>query len=122
MCESWKKLCYDLKSGDITFLEFENHFSEMKQMKIKSELNVIVDIFRMSENEWIVERLLQYEQYKVLRECVNVAKVIIEFARQFELHGNFQQVQEMMRLVCIYKFYCVNYSYMCMYLTIPLGK
>lgn len=122
MCESWKKLCFNLKSGDITFLEFETHFSEMKEKEIKKELNFIVNIFGMGENKWIVERVLQYQQYKVLRECVNVAKVIIEFARQFELHGNFQQVQDMLKLVCIFKFHCVNYSYMCMYLTTLLGK
>lgn len=102
MCESWEKLCNDLKSGDITFLEFENHFSQIKNKKIKTELNFIAESFCGLDNEWIVQRLVQYQQYKVLKGCVNVAKVIIEFTRQFKLHGNFQQVQEMMRLVCIF--------------------
>lgn len=102
VCYSWENLCNDLKSGDITFLDFENHFSEIEKTEIIRELNFIAEIFCMRDNNWIVERLSQYQQYKVLKECVHVAKVIIEFARQFELHGNFQQVQEMMRLVCIF--------------------
>lgn len=99
---SWEKLCNDFKSGDITFLDFENHFSEMEKTEIIRELKFIADIFCMHDNKWIEERLSQYQQYKVLKECVNVANVIIEFARQFELYGNFQQVQEVMRLVCIF--------------------
>lgn len=99
---SWEKLCNDFKSGDITFLDFENHFSEIEKTEIIRELKFIADNFCMHDNKWIEERLSQYQQYKVLKECVNVAKVIIEFARQFELHGNFQQVQEVMRLVCIF--------------------
>lgn len=102
MCESWEKLCNDLKSGDITFLKFENHFSQIKNKKIKTELNFIAESFCGLDNEWVVQRPVQYQQYKVLKECLDVAKVIIEFARQFELHGKFEQVQEMMRLVCIF--------------------
>lgn len=102
MCESWEKLCDDFKSGDITFLDFENHFSEIEKTEIIRELKPIADIFCMHDNKWMEERLSQYQQYKVLKECVNVATVIIDFAKQFELHGNFQQVQEMMGLVCIF--------------------
>lgn len=74
----------------------------MEKTEIIRELKFIADIFCMHDNKWIEERLSQYQQYKVLKECVNVANVIIEFARQFELHGNFQQVQEVVRLVCIF--------------------
>lgn len=102
MCESWEKLCNDLKSGDITFLEFENHFSQIKNKKIKRELNFIAESFCGLDNEWIVQRPVQYQQYKVLKECLDVAKVIIEFARQFELNEKFEQVQEIIKLVCIF--------------------
>lgn len=105
VCEAWEKLCLDLKSGDITFQEFGNHFSEMTKRVVNKELNLIADISGDDQKQWIKQRLFQFEQYKVLRECVNGAKVITEFAKQFDLNGNFEQVQKMMKLVCIHFFY-----------------
>lgn len=103
VCESWEKLCHDLKSGDITFQEFGNHFSDMKKKVVNKELNFIADkvLSSDSKKEWIEQRLYQFEQYKVLKESVNGAKVLTEFAKQFDLNGNFEQVQKMMKLVCI---------------------
>lgn len=102
VCESWEKLSRDLKSGDITFQEFGNHFFEMKKNVVNRELNFIADMSGDGKKHWIEQRLYQFEQYKVLRECVNAAKVITEFAKQFDLNGNFEQVQKMMKLVCIH--------------------
>lgn len=104
VCECWDKLYHDLKSGDITFQEFGNHFSEMKKKVVNKELNFIADMSSDGRKQWIEQRLFQFEQYKVLRECVNGAKVITEFANQFDLNGNFEQVQKMMKLVCIHFF------------------
>lgn len=104
VCECWDKLYHDLKSGDITFQEFGYHFSEMKQKVVNKELNFITDMSSDGQKQWIEQRLIQFEQYKVLRECVNGAKVITEFANQFDLNGNFEQVQKMMKLVCIHFF------------------
>lgn len=104
VCESWEKLCHDLKSGDITFLEFENHFSEMKKKELKKELDFIANILSDDQNQWIEQRLDQFTKYKVLGECVNGAKVITGFAKEFKLDGNFEQVHKMMKLVCIWFF------------------
>lgn len=101
VCGSWENLCHDLKSGDITFQEFGNHFSDMKKKVVDKELNFIANMSSDGKEQWIEQRLYQFEQYKVLRECVNGAKVLTEFAEQFDLNGNFEQVQKMMKLVCI---------------------
>lgn len=104
VCESWETLCHELKSGDITFQQFGNHFSEMKKKELKLELDFIANMFSDYQNQWIEQRLDQFTKYKVLRECVNGAKVITEFAKEFELDGNFEQVHKMMKLVCIFFF------------------
>lgn len=105
VCEYWEKLCHDLKSGDITFQQFGNHFSAMKKKEIKTELDFIANTFSDDQNQWIEQRLDQFTKYKVLRECVNGAKVITEFEKEFELDGHFEQVHKMMKLVCIYLFF-----------------
>lgn len=100
--EAWEKLCLDLKSGDITFQEFGNHFGEMKKKVVTKELNLIADTSSDDKKQWIKKRLDQFDQYKVLRERVKGAKVITEFAKQFDLNGNFDEVLKMMELVCIH--------------------
>lgn len=102
--EAWEKLCLDLKSGDITFQEFGNHFGEMKKKVVNKELNLIADTFSDDQKQWIKQRLFQFDQYKLLRERVEGAKVITDFAEQFDLKGEFDEVQKMMKLVCIHSF------------------
>lgn len=102
--EAWEKLCFDLKSGDITFQEFGNHFGEMKKKVVNKELNLIADTSSDDQKQWIKQRLFQFDQYKLLRERVKGAKVITDFAKQFDLKGNFDEVQKMMKLVCIHSF------------------
>lgn len=102
--EAWEKLCFDLKSGDITFQEFGNHFREMKKKVVNKELNLIADTSSDDQKQWIKQRLFQFDQYKLLRERVKGAKVITDFAKQFDLKGNFDEVQKMMKLVCIHSF------------------
>lgn len=102
--EAWEKLWFDLKSGDITFQEFGNHFGEMKKKVVNKELNLIADTSSDDQKQWIKQRLFQFDQYKLLRERVKGAKVITDFAKQFDLKGNFDEVQKMMKLVCIHSF------------------
>lgn len=102
--EAWEKLCLDLISGDITFQEFGNHFAEMKKKVVNKELNLIADTSSDDQKQWIKQRLFQFDQYKVLRERVKGAKVITEFAKQFDLNGNFDEVRKMMKLVSIHFF------------------
>lgn len=102
--EAWEKLCLDLKSGDITFQEFGNHFGEMKKKVVNKELNLIADTSSDDQKQWIKQRLFQFDQYKLLRERVEGAKVITDFAEQFDLKGKFDEVQKMMKLVCIHSF------------------
>lgn len=102
--EAWEKLCLDLKSGDITFQEFGNHFGEMKKKVVNKELNLIADTSSDDQKQWIKQRLFQFDQYKLLRERVEGAKVITDFAGQFDLKGKFDEVQKMMKLVCIHSF------------------
>lgn len=102
--EAWEKLCLDLKSGDITFQEFGNHFGEMKKKIVNKELNLIADTSSDDQKQWIKQRLFQFDQYKLLRERVEGAKVITDFAEQFDLKGKFDEVQKMMKLVCIHSF------------------
>lgn len=102
--EAWEKLYLDLKSGDITFQEFGNHFGEMKKKVVNKELNLIADTSSDDQKQWIKQRLFQFDQYKLLRERVEGAKVITDFAEQFDLKGKFDEVQKMMKLVCIHSF------------------
>lgn len=102
--EAWEKLYLDLKSGDITFQEFGNHFGEMKKKVVNKELNLIADTSSDDQKQWIKQRLFQFDQYKLLREPVKGAKVITDFAEQFDLKGKFDEVQKMMKLVCIHSF------------------
>lgn len=102
--EAWEKLYLDLKSGDITFQEFGNHFGEMKKKVVNKELNLIADTSSDDQKQWIKQRLFQFDQYKLLRERVEGAKVITDFAEQFDLKEKFDEVQKMMKLVCIHSF------------------
>lgn len=76
----------------------------MKKKVVTKELNLIADTSSDDKKLWIKKRLDQFDQYKVLRERVKGAKVITEFAKQFDLNGNFDEVQKMMELVCIHFF------------------
>lgn len=93
---SWKKLQDKLESGEITFKEFETHFSKMDIDSIKKELMFFC---KSSQISWIKERYSQIEQYKLLRQCLTGARVILDFVNEFELKGNFSAIERIVEMV-----------------------
>jgi hypothetical protein len=93
---SWTKLQNKLESGEITFKEFETHFSRMDVHTIQKELGFFC---KFSPNSWVKDRCSQIEQYRRLRHCLMGADVILAFKKEFQLNGDFSAIERIVQMV-----------------------
>ncbi|XP_061169142.1 E3 ubiquitin-protein ligase RNF213-like [Saccostrea echinata] len=93
--QSWRKLKDQLRSGEITFKEFETYFDKLDMAAIKKELSLFSD---SSSDSWILERYNQIEQYKILRQCLKGAIIILEFVEEFKLKGDFSPIERIVEM------------------------
>ncbi|XP_053391301.1 E3 ubiquitin-protein ligase rnf213-beta-like [Mercenaria mercenaria] len=89
--ESFDLLAKNIEAGETTFNEFERLFGYKFRddlLAMKKELRNI----RITP-EVINTRIDQLIKYKQLETCVFGAKSILEFVKQYNLTGNFQQIR-----------------------------
>lgn len=94
--QSWVSLGRQITSGDITFKEFQQHFKYIPNDNLEQQLRYI----SMSNNkDWIKERLRQFNQYIILEQSVYGANVILKFAQEYELTGDFEPIKMIVKMV-----------------------
>jgi dethiobiotin synthetase len=86
---SWEEISLRIQSGEIKFREFEERLGEMygeDYGKMEAELK------HMNVRD-IKLRLDQLKKYRQLSTCVEGAKTILEFAQEYNLNGDFDQME-----------------------------
>lgn len=96
--EQWNDLCRRLESGNMMFSEFERFFKNTNIDNLKREFQLIA---KEGNGEWIQERLVQVEKFRNLIACRFGAEAILEVVNEFELEGDFSQIEDVLELVRI---------------------
>lgn len=92
----WTSLVREIAFGDITFKEFQQHFKNIPNDKLEEQL---LHLSMTSSNHWIKERLRQFNQYKILEQCVYGANVILKVVQEYKLEGDFQPIKMIEKMV-----------------------
>ena len=88
----WTKISSNIASGEILFSDLEHHVGTTYREDYEAMKN---ELLAMGINEKIVDRRLkQLQQYRQLETSVRGAKVILKFARLYNLSGNFKQIED----------------------------
>lgn len=80
-----------ITSGEMTFIEFEKelgHIYREDYERMREELKTLGVVDKTAR-----KRLDQLKKFRQLNICAKGAKVILKFAKEFGLTGNFQQIQ-----------------------------
>lgn len=96
--EQWRTLSKKLRSGDMHFSEFDKWFETKDRSNLKKEF-LLFD--NDGDDSWIKERLDQIERHGNIRNYLYGAKAIMEVVDAFNLKGNFDQIKDIIKLVCI---------------------
>lgn len=102
--QSWVSLGRKITSGDITFKEFQQHFKNIPNDNLEQQL---MYISMPNNKDWIKERLKQFNQYRILEQCVYGANVILKVAQEYELKGDFQPIKMIEKMVCHNEIFCI---------------
>lgn len=94
--QSWVSLGRKITSGDITFKEFQQHFKNIPNDNLEEQLK---HLSMTSKKDWIKERLRQFNQYRVLEQCVYGANVILKVVQEYKLEGDFQPIRMIEKMV-----------------------
>ncbi|KAJ8314906.1 hypothetical protein KUTeg_007056 [Tegillarca granosa] len=86
----WSNVQERLIAGSIMFTEFEKHFGRLDSNFLKREIDFFVTD---GNNSWVQERIKQWEQYKLIRNCIDGAHVILEVVDSYELQGDFGPIK-----------------------------
>lgn len=92
----WTSLVREIASGDITFKEFQQHFKNIPNDNLEEQLK---NLSITSNKDWIKERLRQFNQYRVLEQCVYGANVILKVVQEYKLEGDFQPIKMIEKMV-----------------------
>ena len=87
----WATIAEKIASGDMVFSHLEHHVGKT----FKDDYEAMkYELVVMGINEKIVaRRIKQLQQYRQLETSVKGAKVILKFAKQYHLTGDFQQIR-----------------------------
>ena len=96
--DQWNDLCRKLESGNMMFSEFEHLFRNTNIDNLRQEFHLIA---KEGNGEWIQERLVQVEKFRNLIACRFGAEAILEVVTEFELEGDFSQIEDVLELVRI---------------------
>lgn len=96
--DQWNDLCRKLETGNMLFSEFEQFFKTTNIDNLRQEFQLIA---REGNGEWIEDRLVQVEKFRNLRACRFGAEAILEVVTEFELEGDFSQIEDVLELVRI---------------------
>ena len=97
--EEWQHLHHRLKTGEIFFSEFERICGRFDQKTLKREFLLLEGVESDEEIHWIQERIDQMNKYRNLQNCLDV---IMEVVEEFELKGNFNAIEQILKLVRFY--------------------
>lgn len=100
--EEWQHLHHRLKTGEIFFSEFERICGQFDQKTLKREFLLLEGVESDEEIHWIQERIDQMNKYRNLQNCLDGASVIMEVVEEFELKGNFNAIEQILKLVRFY--------------------
>lgn len=92
----WTNLVEEIIFGDITFKEFQQHFKNIPDDNLEEQL---LHLSMTSSNGWIKLRLRQFNQYRILEQCVYGANVILKVVQEYKLEGNFQPIKMIEKMV-----------------------
>ncbi|CAG2233282.1 DIAPH2 [Mytilus edulis] len=96
--KEWKDLHQQLKKGEILFRKFDAICGRMDPDSLKKEFLILED---GKKSTWIKERIDQMTRYKNLQNCRKGASIIMEVVEEFELKGDFQPIQQIMRMLVL---------------------
>lgn len=94
---AWIRLSKRIAKGDITFKEFQDHFRYVSIDNLEEQLEYLA----VGKRDWIQERLRQVHQHRELEQCVNGANVILRVVREYDLKGNFEPIEMIVKMVII---------------------
>lgn len=94
--QNWTNLGRKIAVGDITFEEFQQHFKNIPNDNLEEQLK---NLSITSNKDWIKERLRQFNQYRVLEQCVYGANVILKVVQEYKLEGDFQPIKMIEKMV-----------------------
>lgn len=94
--QNWTNLGRKIALGDITFKEFQQHFKNIPNDNLEEQLK---HLSMTSKKDWIKERLRQFNQYRVLEQCVYGANVILKVVQEYKLEGDFQPIRMIEKMV-----------------------
>ncbi|XP_056014152.1 E3 ubiquitin-protein ligase rnf213-alpha-like isoform X2 [Ostrea edulis] len=92
---AWIRLSKRIAKGDITFKEFQDHFRYVSIDNLEEQLEYLA----VGKRDWIQERLRQVHQHRELEQCVNGANVILRVVREYDLKGNFEPIEMIVKMV-----------------------
>ena len=95
-------------SGTISFGEVDKFFSVFKGNQKYEDLTKEIRLITSRNdsqgpplNSVINRRIRQIEQYHKLHNCIDAAKIILNFKTSNDLEGNFEVVEDLLNQVCL---------------------
>ncbi|XP_061169274.1 E3 ubiquitin-protein ligase rnf213-alpha-like [Saccostrea echinata] len=95
---TWLGLGRKIASGDITFREFQQYFGNIPADNLEEQLSYL-PIGKTNDKDWIKERIRQFQQHRILEQCVYGANVILKVVKEYELKGDFEPVKMIDKMV-----------------------
>lgn len=101
----WNSICYKLKTGDLLFTEFEDYFYQEETEIAEILRKEIAYSSTRGDTQWIQIRLDQFQNHKMIFDCLKGAKAIMAIVHTYDLKGDFSHVNEIINMVsCFYSF------------------
>ena len=96
--EKWDALRLDIKNGTISFKNIQKYLSMFSANydRIQDEFNLMND---EESNKWVMERIQQLKMFSMVNKCQKAATEIIQITDQFDFHGEFKPIMEILNLV-----------------------
>lgn len=94
--QNWTSLRTQIALGDITFNEFQQHVKNIPNGNLEEQL---MHLSMTNNKDWIKGRLKQFNQYRILEQCVHGANVILKLVQEYNLEGDFQPIKMIVKMV-----------------------
>ncbi|XP_071135692.1 E3 ubiquitin-protein ligase rnf213-alpha-like isoform X2 [Mytilus edulis] len=94
----WNSICYKLKTGDLLFTEFEDYFYQEETEIAEILRKEIAYSSTRGDTQWIQIRLDQFQNHKMIFDCLKGAKAIMAIVHIYDLKGDFSHVNEIINM------------------------
>ncbi|XP_052807608.1 E3 ubiquitin-protein ligase rnf213-alpha-like isoform X3 [Mya arenaria] len=85
----WKEFCKQLDTGELEFAHAEKMFGILKN----NDQELLREMQNLISKEKASKRIKQIKQNRQLSDCVEGAKIILKFQKQYRLQGDFQAIK-----------------------------